>query len=63
MKRYVLLWPLCLLGLNACHASDASAAMDLSSPSSATHVTLSQVQRAATAERASDGVAQQRYAF
>ena len=63
MKRYALLWPLCLLGLNACHATDTSATIDLASASPAAHVTLVQVQRTGSAEQASDGVTQQRYAF
>ncbi len=63
MKRYALLWPLCLLGLNACHATEASATIDLASASPAAHVTLVQVQRTGGAEQASDGVMQQRYAF
>jgi hypothetical protein len=63
MKRHVLLLPLCLLGLSACHAADTPAAIDLSSASPAAHVTLTQVQRVGAVEHASDGVAQQRYAF
>jgi hypothetical protein len=63
MKLYVLLSPLCLLGLSACHAADTPAAIDLSSASPPAHVTLKQVQRVGAVEHASDGVAQQRYAF
>ena len=63
MKRYALLWPMCLFSLSACHASDRPATPDLSSPSSAAQMTLTEVQRTGKAKRASDGLAQQRYAF
>jgi hypothetical protein len=64
MKRYVVLWLLCLLALNACHAAQTPATIDLSSSSSpSAQISLTQVQRVGAAERARDGVAQQRYAF
>jgi len=64
MTRYALIWPLCVFGLmTACHAAGAPAAIDLSSTSSAAQIKLAQVQRVGAAEHASDGMAQQRYAF
>jgi len=64
MKRYVVLWLLCLLALNACHAAEMPATIDLSSSSSpSAQISLMQVQRVGAVERAKDGVAQQRYAF
>ena len=63
MTRYALIWPLCVFSLTACHAAGAPAAIDLSSTSSAAQIKLAQVQRVGAAEHASDGMAQQRYAF
>lgn len=63
MTRSGLLGSLCLLGLGACHASTPPTVADLSSTASSKQFTLVQVQRTGGAERASDGVSQQRYAF
>ena len=53
---------LCLCGLGACHARTPGVA-DLANAGAATRITLDHVQRVGAVERASDGVAQQRYAF
>ena len=65
MTRYALLGYLCLLGLGACHAAAAPGLVNLAAPGAAAAVTLTltQVQRSGAAERAGDGVMQQRYAF
>ncbi|HEV2682317.1 MAG TPA: beta-agarase [Rhodanobacter sp.] len=63
MKRHALIWLPCLFGLSACHAATTPDVLDLASPDAATHLTLDHVQRIGAIEHASDGVAQQRYAF
>jgi len=55
-------WLWCLCSLTACHAA-APDGLDLANPGAADRVRLEQVQRVGNAERASDGVAQQAYAF
>jgi len=67
MKRHTLIW-LCLFGLSACHATAAPGVLDLAGSATAIsdaaiHLTLDHVQRVGAVEHASDGVAQQRYAF
>ena len=62
MKRRAFMGPLCLFALSACHAATAPAAIDLAAPSSA-QIVLMQVKKTGAVEYASDGVAQQRYAF
>ncbi|MEO7068473.1 MAG: beta-agarase [Rhodanobacter sp.] len=63
MKRSVWVWSLCLFALSACHAAAEPDLLDLSAASTGAQVQLTQVQRVGAAEHASDGVAQQRYAF
>jgi hypothetical protein len=53
---------LCLCGLGACRAATPGVA-DLAGVDAATRVDLDHVQRVGAVEHASDGVAQQRYAF
>jgi len=62
MKPHSLVW-LCLGMLGGCHAAPLSGVPDLASPSVTRQIRLDQVQRVGAVERASDGVAQQRYAF
>ena len=62
MKRHALIW-LCLCCLGACHATSAPGGIDLARVDAATHIALDHVQRVGSVEHASDGVAQQRYAF
>lgn len=61
MRRLALIW-LCLYGLSACHAASPGV-IDLAGSDNAARITLDQVQRTGAAERASDGVTQQRYVF
>ncbi|MEO8809289.1 MAG: beta-agarase [Rhodanobacter sp.] len=62
MKRFLLCWS--WLGMLAgCHAASTPALPDLAAASASAQVDLDQVQRVGVVERASDGVAQQRYAF
>ena len=62
MKRHMLIcW--CLGGLVACHAAATPGVADLAGTDAHVHVALDQVQRGATAERASDGMRQRRYTF
>ncbi|WP_426701959.1 beta-agarase [Rhodanobacter sp. Col0626] len=63
MKRHLLTWLPCLFGLAACHATAGPSVVDLASPTATVHLTLDHVQRTGAVEQASDGVAQQRYAF
>ena len=63
MKRHAWIGALALCVLLGCRAAAASALVDLAQPLPAAQVTLLQVQRVGAAERAGDGVAQQRYAF
>ena len=63
MKRDAWIGALGLCGLLLCPAVAASTLVDLAQPLLAAQVTLRQVQRVGAVERASDGVAQQRYAF
>jgi hypothetical protein len=63
MKHAAVIWALCLFGLGACHAAAAPGVFDLADPAAGTRLTLDHVQRIGAVERASDGVAQQRYAF
>ena len=63
MKRHAWIGALALGGLLCGPAAAASALVDLAQPLRAAQVTLAQVQRVGAVERASDGVAQQRYAF
>ena len=62
MHRFGLLC-LCLLALGACHAAPSASVADLTKPDAAVQLSLDQVQRANTVERAADGVAQMRYTF
>jgi hypothetical protein len=63
MKRHALIWMPCLFCLGACHAAAAPDVVDLARPAAAVHLTLDHVTRTGALEHASDGVAQQRYAF
>ena len=62
MKRHLLIW-LCLGMLGGCQAAVPPGLPDLAGPSTAAGVSLDQVRRVGAVEHASDGVAQQRYAF
>lgn len=62
MRRHRLIW-LCLGMLAGCHAAPVSGVPDLAGPSVAHRIRLDQVRRVGKVEHASDGVAQQRYAF
>ena len=62
MKRHLLIW-LCLGMLGGCQAAVPPGLPDLAGPSTAAGVSLDQVHRVGVVEHASDGVAQQRYAF
>ncbi|GAB2536278.1 beta-agarase [Rhodanobacter koreensis] len=61
MRRLALIW-LCLCGLSACHAASPGV-IDLAGSDAASRITLDRVQRIGSAEHASIGVTQQRYAF
>ncbi len=61
MRAQALIW-LCVGALSACHAA-VPVAIDLAASDAAARVTLDGTQRTGAAERASDGVVQQRYAF
>ncbi|MEO9214810.1 MAG: beta-agarase [Rhodanobacter sp.] len=64
MKRHALIGLSCLFGLGACHAAATPGVLDLAIPDAVVaRITLNHVQRVGTVEHASDGVAQQRYAF
>lgn len=62
MKSQTLIM-LCLAGLGCCQAAPCREVMDLTGLSASNHLTLDRVKRVGTVEHASDGVAQQRYAF
>jgi hypothetical protein len=63
MQRHLFALPFCLFTLTACHAATAPGVADLTQSPSSQQLTLDHVQRIGVPEHASDGVAQQRYAF